>query len=303
MSISIRPAAAAAAILLGLSINSAATPDETYLPDDAIVVERGGQAVTVGDLRAKVRLSLPQGKREGFFADGDRVARLVEDQLTTRQLAAEARKNGLDKDPQLQAEIESYIRGVLARQQINHHLKSVVLPDAQLLARERYLANKSDFVVPASRDVRHILILTQEHSDEEALALANKAYDRLKAGEDFDAVLDDMSEDPAISHKGWVRNVRKGGAYDADFTTTAFKLAKPGDFSEPVKTPFGYHVIVLVNETPEHQQTFDEAKPALINAITREQREAAREAYLERLKVLPVEFNEENLKRLPEVEA
>lgn len=298
-----RNGVAFAAVIFFFAFNTTATAVEAQLADDAIIAERGGETLTVGDLRAKVRLSLPQGKREGFFADGDRVARLVEDQLTTRQLAAQARKNGLDKDPQLQAEIESYIRGVLARRQIERHLDSVVLPDAELLARERYLASKSDFVIPASRDVRHILILTEQRSDEEALALAQKAYDRLKAGEDFDAVLDDMSEDPAISHKGWVRNVRQGGAYDADFIATAFDLAKPGDFSAPVKTPFGYHVILLVRETPEHQQTFDEAKPELIKAIEREQRAAARESYLESFKVLPVEFHEENIKRLPEVEA
>lgn len=294
-----------AALMAGSALSwsfNAQSQETERLPDAAIVAERGGATLTVGDLRAKIRLSLIKDKRAGFFADGDRVARLVEDQLTTRQLAAAAKENGLDKDPQLQAEIESYIRGVLARRQIEQHLERVELPDADLLAKERYQANKADFMVPAARDVRHILILTSDKSDEEAKVIADKAYALLQSGEDFDKVLDEYSEDPAIAHNGWVRGVRDDGSFEAEFTAAAIALQNPGDFSSPVKSAFGYHIIRLQQVIPERQKPYDEVKDELIANIQREQLAAAREAYLESFKVLPVQFNDETMKRLPTAE-
>ncbi|HET9049988.1 MAG TPA: peptidylprolyl isomerase [Chiayiivirga sp.] len=278
-------------------------PKMADLPDSAVVAERGGVNVTVGELRAKVRLALGEERSRGYFADGQRVAQLIDDQLSTKQLVAEAKANGLDKDPQMQAEMASYIRGVLARRQVEYHLDNMKFPDVELLAQERYQANKSSFIEPGSRDVRHILILTRDKSDEAAKAKADEAHAALVKGEDFDEVLHTYSEDPEVAQNGWVRGVRDDGSFDAEFTKAAMALQKPGDISAPVKSAFGYHVIRLQSITPEHQRTFDEVKDKLIAKLRKEQRDAAREAYLNTFKALPTQLNDETMKQLPNAES
>lgn len=275
--------------------------DANALSDDAIVAERGGVSVTIGQLRAKVRQALASERRHDYFADGERVSRLVEDQLLSRQLATAARQSHLADDPEIQAEIDAYVTGVLARLQINAYLDGLEYPDAELLASERFVANKADFALPESRDVRHILIVGDGKTDAEALDKANQAWQALQNGESFDQVMIEYSEDPAESHNGWVRGVSKGGSFDPDFTAAAFDLAEPGDYSKPVRSAFGYHIIRLYNVNPARQRTFEEVKDDLVAGVRREQRNAAREAYLDTFRTQETNLNEEVVKQLPTV--
>ena len=79
---------------------------------------------------------------------------------------------------EIQQEIDNEVAEFLSRRQIERHLASVQPPDFEVLARERYIANKAEFVQPAFADVRHILILTSDKPKEEALAKARALRDR-----------------------------------------------------------------------------------------------------------------------------
>ena len=47
----------------------------------------------------------------------------------------------------------------------------------------------------------------------------------------------------------------------------AFALTKPGAISEPVQTPFGYHLIRLEGRRPATPMSFDQAKPQIMAAL------------------------------------
>lgn len=289
-------------IVLGcLVAGLALAQSDTALREDAVVASRGDAEVTIGDLRAKVRQAVSKPGRRGYFTDGDRVARLVEDQLLSRQLVGVAKESGLAASPELQAEIDAYVVGVIARAQIEQYLDGLDYPDADLLARERYLADKATYVVPESRDVRHILIGAESKNDDDASAKAQTAWEALQQGQAFDKVLDEFTEDPAVSHNGWVRDVTEGGAFDEAFTAAAFALAAPGDYSRPVKSLFGYHIIRLERVAPARQKPYEEVRDELIAGIRSDQRNAAREAYLDTFRTQETHLNEDVLKLLPNV--
>ena len=271
------------------------------LPDSAIVAERGGEVLTLGGMRAKLRTALPAEKRRGFFADGARVAPLIDELLATRQIATVARQNGLDKDPQLRAEVEAYELDLLARRQIAAHMAALEEPDYTVLARERYVANKASYALPELRDVRHILIRlpSEGRTDEDAEAIAKKVNDLLLAGSDFDEVFEEYSEDSSKALKGWVRDIRHESELDPAFAHAAFSLKALGEVSKPVRSAFGYHVIRLEAITPSRARSFDEVKEGIVKEIRTESRLAARTAYVNSFTSQPLKLNDETMKQLP----
>ena len=96
---------------------------------------------------------------------------------------------------------------------------------------------------------RHILVA----SEEEAKAVLR----RLKAGEDFAKVADQVSKDPGSKggDLGWFSADRMV----PEFSAAAFKLEK-GQISDPVKSQFGWHVIKLEDKRAKTFPAFEAVK-------------------------------------------
>lgn len=107
--------------------------------------------------------------------------------------------------------------------------------------------------------VKHILIkpaTTDSMTDEEksaaedaAKAKAQEVIDKLNNGEDFTSLVKEYSEDTgSVDNEGLVENFTKGDVDNAFFTET--NNLKNGEYSkEPVKSSYGYHVILRVSST------------------------------------------------------
>ena len=99
---------------------------------------------------------------------------------------------------------------------------------------------------------RHILVPTEDE--------AKKALERVKGGEDFAKVATEISKDPGSKggDLGWFTKDRMV----PEFAEAAFKLDKPGQLSDPVKSQFGWHVIKLeekrMKEFPKLDQIRDQ---------------------------------------------
>lgn len=93
-------------------------------------------------------------------------------------------------------------------------------------------------------------------SDEEALARARQVVERLLAGESFEDLAAEFSDGPtAVSggDLGWFGR----GRMVVEFEDAAFSLAV-GEFSEPVKSPFGYHIIEVVERDSQRPLSAEE---------------------------------------------
>ncbi|MEP6744899.1 MAG: peptidylprolyl isomerase, partial [Gemmatimonadota bacterium] len=106
-----------------------------------------------------------------------------------------------------------------------------------------------------------------------ARALADSIATALRAGGDFAVAARRYSMDPGSAVQGgdlgWFRRGQMVRAFDA----VAFAL-KPGTISDPVETPFGYHIIQVQRVQP----TEVNARHILIMpAVTREESDSARE--------------------------
>jgi parvulin-like peptidyl-prolyl isomerase len=162
----------------------------------------------------------------------------------------------------------------LSERDLRHFLESD-------LYREKLFAVLGPELVPATEEqvhVRHILFSVDEGATEEEKAAAKAQADeilaRLRAGEDWDALASQYSEDPSyarnFSDMGWFG--REAG-FVQEFKDGSFNTPV-GEISEPVLSQFGYHLIqVLGRETrPRDPFELEEARQAAFDNWLLEQR-------------------------------
>jgi peptidyl-prolyl cis-trans isomerase D len=117
-----------------------------------------------------------------------------------------------------------------------------------------YEEQADKYVTPEERNARHILIRLPADADEEArtavLEKANSTVSRLDAGEEFAALAKELSDDPGSAANGGGLGFFGRGIMTPEFEDAVFAL-EPGERSKPVLSPFGYHIIELVEIRPE----------------------------------------------------
>jgi parvulin-like peptidyl-prolyl isomerase len=104
---------------------------------------------------------------------------------------------------------------------------------------------------PTEISARHLLVAYQgalraspsvTRSKAEAQTRAAEALKRAKAGEDFEALVKEFSDEPGAAERGGSLGHFGHGMMVPAFEKAAFKLA-PGEVSDIVETQFGFHVI------------------------------------------------------------
>ncbi len=245
-----------------LAVRAHAADDKPLGPD--VVARQGGVEVTLQDVDAAAA-KIPEGDRAGFFDSPKRIETIVGSLLYQKQLAVKARADKLDKDPLVQREIAQATDDVLAREQLDHYRKSLKLPDFEMLAKEYYASHKDEFVQPGGVVVEHVLVSTKNRSEDEAKARIGEVEAAARAHPDtFEDLVEKYSDDPskATNHGRIAQASSKKMA--KQFAAAANALKTPGEISPVVKTEFGFHVLKLVEKTPDRQRPFDEIHTDLL---------------------------------------
>jgi len=111
----------------------------------------------------------------------------------------------------------------------------------------------------------------------------NELYGRLRKGEDWNKLVAQFSEDPGSAPNGGELPPFGTGRMIPSFEETAFKLQKPGEIAPPVQTPYGWHIIKLVEKQPVPDFTAMEA--TLKSKVAKDSRsELNRTAFLKRIR-------------------
>lgn len=128
-------------------------------------------------------------------------------------------------------------------EEIRDRLKKMVTlePSAEDLNKE-FEANKDKLDKPATRKIRQIIVNEER--------VANELYERLKKGEIFALLAQKYSIDTGSSINGGLIPPVKKGQLSPALDKQVWQLNK-GEFTEPVKTPYGYVIAYLdAEETP-----------------------------------------------------
>ena len=192
--------------------------------------------------------------------DSPELQTAVKEELVRREiLAQEAKKKGLDKNPNIQGQIELAKQAVLIRAFLSEHVKANPISEAQLKAEYDVIKNNLGSTEYKSR---HILV----EKEEDAKAIIAK----LDKGEKF-SELAKQSKDPGSKDKGGELGWSSPAAYVKPFGEALTKLKKGEYTKTPVQSDFGYHVIQLDDSRPANPPPFDQVKPQMQQRASQQQ--------------------------------
>jgi len=224
-------------IALGLSASAASADPKT-------LATVNGVAITDADVDNALA-DIGQGLPEGLDLPAKRKYAL-DYLIDLKAVAGKALADKIDADPVFQARL-AYFREKLAMEVLLG--KTAKAADTDAAEHAAYDAAAKAQPPQPEVHARHILL-----PDE---AAAKAALARVKGGEDFAKVADELSKDPAAKggDLGWFTKDRMV----PEFADVAFKM-KPGEISDPVKTQFGYHVIKVEETRTKSFPPFEQVK-------------------------------------------
>jgi peptidyl-prolyl cis-trans isomerase C len=230
-----------------------ATPDTAAA--DTVVARVDGQEIRLSDVRAAIA-ELPPELRG---APENVIFPLVVDQLVTQKsLINAARAEKLDQQPEVKARIDKAVDQELQQALLRREIAPQLTDEALRARYQRDVAAK-----PGEEEVhaRHILV-TSEEDAKKALVEARKP------GADFAALATRLSTGPGAQQGGDLGFFKKADMVP-EFADTAFKL-QPGQISDPVRSPFGWHVIKVEERRSAPVPTYDESLEQLRQAAFEE---------------------------------
>lgn len=128
-----------------------------------------------------------------------------------------------------------------------------------------------------SMQAAHIMVQVGQNDPDDKIQAAeakiNEIYDLLQKGEDFESLVRKYSDDPSSNNKGGVLPTFGTGSSTRmvpEFEEAAFELKTDGDYSKPVRTDYGFHIIKRISWTDI--PTFEQMKKELESKVAKDVR-------------------------------
>ena len=221
-------------------------------------VEKAITVATVNGVaisKSRVDFLLKQGASNRHDGGETEARNAIIDQLAMQMvIAEEAVKSGLDKSPEVSERLELVRQSVLANAYVQDFMKNSPVSDEAVKAEyERIKASMSGTEYKA----RHILV----EKEAEAKDIIAKLKKDVGA---FAKLASEKSKDPGSKVKGGDLGWFDVSRMVPEFGAAVGKLQKGKFTTEPVKSQFGYHVILLDDSRPIEAPPLDQVKANLM---------------------------------------
>jgi len=230
-----------------------------------LMQESSARHIEVADTELDARLA---DFKKQFPSEEVFTQMLQKQNLTVDQLRADARK-----DMQVAKMLETEVNGKI----------SVQPQDVNAF----YEQNPDKFKQGERVRASHILIRTPENADakakDAARAKAGELLKEVKSGKDFAELAKANSQDPGSAVNGGDLGYFQQGQMVGAFERAAFAL-KPGEVSDIVETPFGFHIIKVADKQAAHTVPLEQVKPQIEQYLQNQQRQQKTQAFIESLK-------------------
>jgi parvulin-like peptidyl-prolyl isomerase len=224
---------------------------------------------------------------------------------TDAQFEAALRSEGMTMTDLRERWERSVIVMKLKQQEI---MQRVSLTDAE--AREYYKAHPSDFMTPATIVVREMLVPVPMQTQgtqqvinvgaaDDAKAKLDGIMARLKKGEDFSAIVKEVSEAPSKANGGLLPPINQADL--AKDIRDMFDKLKVGDVTEPVLTTRGYQIFKLESRSTATVEDYDKVKEQILDKVSNERLDVETKKFVEKLRTQAIiEWKNDDFKKLYE---
>ena len=176
--------------------------------------------------------------------------------IDSKLVTLEGRRAGFSKDPDVKKRLLDVEDQIISEIFLTKTIGSQVTEEA---LQKIYSETKSEMASGDQIKARHILL----NSEEKAMEIIKK----LQAGGEFAKLASEYSTGPSAASGGdlgWFGE----GQMVPEFSKAAFAL-NPGDIvTKPVKTQFGWHIILVEDRKVSAPPSFDEAKEQLASTMS-----------------------------------
>ncbi len=253
-----RRLAGALAILAAVAAGSATTALAQQITAETVIATVNGTPITAGELQlagaefADQLGQVPADRRDAAVLD------LV---INMRLASAAATTAGLDKDPVVAERLDLARNRTLYSEFLRDKFLAAVTPEA---VQARYDAEMASYQPQEEVHARHILVNTDQED------LAKEIIAELDAGGDFAKIAAEKSQDPGSGASGGDLGWFKRGMMVKPFEDAAFAL-EPGQYTKtPVKSDFGWHVILVEEKRIAPPPTLEQERPRIEQEIVRD---------------------------------
>jgi peptidyl-prolyl cis-trans isomerase C len=210
-----------------------------------------------------VDLMLKERAGQGM-PDTPETRKSIIDNLVMQTLVANAAvKKGLDKQPETQRSIDMLKQSVLARAYVQDYVKTNAITDAMVKAEYDAVNAKAGSEYKA----RHILVPTEQEAKDIIVKLK-------KDVKQFDGLAKAQSKDPGSKGNGGDLGWFNPAGMVPEFGAAVAKLEKGKFTEEPVKSQFGYHVIMLEDSRPITPPPLEQVSEQVKQGLQRKNLEA-----------------------------
>jgi len=232
---------AALAILSALAVNPAFAEDKSA----ALV---NGVSIPQARVDLRVKIAVTQGQ-----ADSPELRKAIrEDMISLEMLAQEAKKKGLDNDPEVIQQTELAKQSVLVSAFVQDYTKNHQISDDQL--KQEYDKLKAN-LGKSEYNVSHILVETEDEAKAIIAQLGKKGK--------FDKIAKAKSKDAGSAERGGSLGWAVPSNFVPPFANAMLSLKKGTYTKEPVKSQFGWHIIKLDDVRDLKVPSFEELKPQI----------------------------------------
>jgi peptidyl-prolyl cis-trans isomerase C len=243
------------------------------VPSD-VVVRDGDVVITRAEFEAVLKSS-PARAVSTAAADVGRRFELINSMMASRKLAAEA--DALTPDDKGYWDLQFRIQGLKEQFAFDRKMAAIEIGNYEALANEYYRTRRDHYArIPEKRASSHILLSSPPGRDR--APVREKARDilaQLRAGADFEALVEEYSDDPGSKKRGGALReaVALGDkSISPPYSGALFDITEVGAYSEPTDTQFGVHIIRLDGIEPAGYKPFEAVRNAILTDIVKEVR-------------------------------
>src|SRR5262245_29137343 len=224
-------------------------------PPETVVAIVNGKKIT----RADVIASAKQLPAEYQSQINQVFPALIDRQIDLTLLSDEGMKQNLLGDPEVKQQVAEITENIVRQAVLDRYLKAQMTEPAIKARYDKFVA-----ALPKQQEVKARHILVEKEEDAKAIIV------QLDGGADFSAIAKEKSKDPGSGPKGGDLGYFVAGQMVPEFSDAAFKLEKGQYTKAPVKSQFGWHIIIVDDKRDKQPPSFEEARSTIEQIMSNE---------------------------------